>query len=145
MFGSASTGHGASSLWYISKRAMDLSKLFDDTQALILTKLQAEHLEEVHELKSKVTALEAALQHERGIVGDMILSHFEGGGGETAVCFDCRGVFAAEDTVSCDQCHYIFCHECNAASQHAFGRRDIEEEEEEVCLWCEEREQMILC
>ena len=117
---------------------MDLSKLFDDTQALIVAKLQAAHLMEVQELKSKVTALEADLQHERGIIGDMILSYFEGGGGETAVCFDCRGVFAAEYTVSCDQCHYIFCHECNAASQHAFGRRDIDEDEE-VCLWCEER------
>ena len=68
----------------------------------------------------------------------MVLSHFEGGGIETAVCFDCRGVFDAQDTVSCDQCHYMFCHECNASSQHAFGRQDIDEDDE-VCLCCEER------
>ena len=55
-----------------------MSKVFDDAQSLILAKLQAAHLKEVQELKAKLKALEADLQHERGIVGDMILSHFEG-------------------------------------------------------------------
>ena len=117
---------------------MELSKLFDDVQLLIVSKLQGAHLKEVVELKKEVEKLTAELDHERRVLCDVI-SICEYEGVDVNVCDSCRCIQSSEDMFSCDECHYTLCAQCNAV-EHAMGSRDINEDE--VCFWCEEKDNM---
>ena len=110
---------------------MELSKLFDDVQLLIVSKLQGAHLKEVEKLT-------AELDHERQVLCDVI-SICEYEGIDISVCDICRCIQSSENMFSCDECHYALCIQCNAV-EHAMGSRDINEDE--VCLWCEEKDNM---
>lgn len=115
---------------------MELSKLFDDAQLLIVAHLQAAHLKQLVEIKREVEKIKAELDHERRVLCDVI-SICEYEGIDISVCDSCRCIQSSEDMFSCDECHYTLCIQCNAA-EHATGSRDINEDE--VCLWCEEKD-----
>ena len=113
---------------------MDLSKIFDDVQMLIVANLQAAHLDDVDALKCRITSLEGQLHREKGVVCDMV-SMCESEGIEVSVCDDCRCVCSTQDMCSCGECCYTYCSRCNS-DHHAMGC--VDSDSDEVCLSCAE-------
>ena len=79
---------------------MDLSKLFDDAQLLIVAHLQAAHLKEVVEIKKEVEKIKAELDYERRVLCDVI-SICEYEGVDVNVCDSCRCIQSSENMFSC--------------------------------------------
>lgn len=128
-----STGKGSNNV--CDYDTMDLSKLFDDVGLQVVAALRASHQQEVDALTSKVEDLKRQLEHEQGVISDMV-SICEYEGVEISVCDHCRCLKSSHDMVSCDECVYTMCFRCNVM-HHAFGCRDMDDDE--VCLWCDER------
>ena len=96
-----------------------VSKVFTNTELLIVAQLQAAHLRDVAALKQKINHLETQLCHEKATVSDLVkICDYEHVG--LFVCDHCRRINSDDDgRWCCEECGLRLCVFCNNDGQRS--------------------------